>query len=229
MRRQLVERSPHLRVVGLADWNPSGAAILLCYKHGSPRLDAHQSAVPQLQWLGARSRDVALAGHPAAQVSAGYPPGSYARYPTIAVATPRYPEHACEVTELVRAVSHRSSPSARGTRPCSTACCVARHWCAAAGTNALLHQANFSTIVLPIESCTRPFVKRKRGGFESARGLDRGGLVAILQMDLPLWTQELQVMDQQKIKMEIEGLYSLNQPAALTVGLKNKILAGDYI
>lgn len=59
--------------------------------------------------------------------------------------------------------------------------------------------------------------------------MDRGGLVAILQMDLPLWTQELQVMDQQKIKMEIEGLYSLNQPAALTVGLKNKILAGDYI
>ena len=41
---QLCERSPHLVVVGLADWNPSGVTILLTYKFGSPRLDAHRSA-----------------------------------------------------------------------------------------------------------------------------------------------------------------------------------------
>ena len=54
---QLCERSPHLVVVGLADWNPSGVTILLTYKFGSPRLDAHRSAgenVPTNALLRAR-------------------------------------------------------------------------------------------------------------------------------------------------------------------------------
>jgi hypothetical protein len=46
-------------------------------------------------------------------------------------------------------------------------------------------------------------------------------------MELPQYTRELQAMDERKVKVEIEGLYSLDDPAPLSLRLKNKILQGD--
>lgn len=66
--RNLHEAAPHLPVVGLADYNPSGLAVLLQYRHGSrqsPSVPSHRclsrgmlencySCVPALRWLGLR-------------------------------------------------------------------------------------------------------------------------------------------------------------------------------
>ncbi|KAK9808973.1 hypothetical protein WJX72_007203 [[Myrmecia] bisecta] len=54
--RCLHEAFPHLVVVGLVDWNPSGVAILNVYKHGSVRmeLESARCAIPSLKWLGVR-------------------------------------------------------------------------------------------------------------------------------------------------------------------------------
>ncbi|PSC71441.1 Meiotic recombination SPO11-2 [Micractinium conductrix] len=55
---------PALPLVGLVDWNPSGASILSIYRWGSHRmgLESPHYALPCLGWLGARSEQLRAAG-----------------------------------------------------------------------------------------------------------------------------------------------------------------------
>ena len=52
----LCDAFPQLPVVGLVDWNPSGANILSVYRFGSQRMSQESSryALASLGWLGAR-------------------------------------------------------------------------------------------------------------------------------------------------------------------------------
>jgi meiotic recombination protein SPO11 len=46
---------PHLPLLGLVDWNPSGVGILCLYKYGSRRMaESARYALPDLQWVGVR-------------------------------------------------------------------------------------------------------------------------------------------------------------------------------
>lgn len=53
-------RLPHLKVLGLCDFNPFGLALLLTYKFGSKNmsLEGDGLSVPSLKWLGFRSAQV---------------------------------------------------------------------------------------------------------------------------------------------------------------------------
>ena len=76
----LCEAFPELPVVGLVDWNPSGASILSTYRFGSQRMSQESSryALPSLGWLGARHEQLRGADDGAFQVrcwEGGYPNG----------------------------------------------------------------------------------------------------------------------------------------------------------
>ena len=66
----LSDALPELPVVGLVDWNPSGANILSIYRFGSQRMSQESSryALPSLGWLGARHEQLRGADDGAFQV-----------------------------------------------------------------------------------------------------------------------------------------------------------------
>jgi hypothetical protein len=53
----VVNSHAHAQVLGLVDWNPSGARILHTYKYGSAAggLEGSRYTLPTLRWLGLRS------------------------------------------------------------------------------------------------------------------------------------------------------------------------------
>ena len=53
---QLHLQHPHLLILGLVDWNPSGVGILALYRYGSRRMvESSRYTLPTLHWMGVRS------------------------------------------------------------------------------------------------------------------------------------------------------------------------------
>jgi meiotic recombination protein SPO11 len=55
---------PHIPIVGICDWNPSGASIMHLYKYGSDRMvESSSCALSDIGWLGIRQSMIREIGH----------------------------------------------------------------------------------------------------------------------------------------------------------------------
>eukprot|EP00890_Picochlorum_soloecismus_P000259 jgi/Picsp_1/1233/NSC_04714-R1_meiotic recombination protein spo11-2 len=55
---------PHIPIVGVVDWNPSGASIMSLYRYGSDRMvESSSCALSDIGWLGIRQSTIREIGH----------------------------------------------------------------------------------------------------------------------------------------------------------------------
>lgn len=55
---------PHIPIVGIVDWNPSGASIMSLYRYGSDRMvESSSCALSDIGWLGIRQSMIREIGH----------------------------------------------------------------------------------------------------------------------------------------------------------------------